>query len=289
MHLHNCRYFQEHLRMLLQSLRAHCLAPGRSQSTCECLEALVRLPGVSGRIASGFQTELHFADEAVGIQVVGWKLAAMLLEDTEQTVKLCRWWVMGRTYLRVQSTGNEVESEAKWFQEVLCMVVNATADSIIICAQSTRQWNCEIKERWSQLGREKRKRCRSAAKAQPKAALQKSIWRAKDRMWNEYLKNLRGADVWRAEMYAIPWEGATMQAQTARDGKQADTFTGKEQMLRQRSSPPNEHKQYFDRPPGVHMHQFISEQTLKQALIARLVWNAPGLDTLPFGAVPLVS
>ena len=62
MHLHNCRCFQEHLRMLLQSLRALCLSPGGSGSIWKCLEALVRLPGVSGRIACGFQSELHFAD-----------------------------------------------------------------------------------------------------------------------------------------------------------------------------------------------------------------------------------
>ena len=62
MHLHNCRYFQEHLRMLLQSLRANSLAPVGSWSVWKNLDALVRLPGVSGRIACGFRTELHFAD-----------------------------------------------------------------------------------------------------------------------------------------------------------------------------------------------------------------------------------
>jgi len=62
MHLHNCRCFQEHLRMLLESLRALCLAPGGSGSIWRYLEALVRSPGVSGRIASGFRTELYFAD-----------------------------------------------------------------------------------------------------------------------------------------------------------------------------------------------------------------------------------
>jgi len=62
MHLHNNRYFQEHLRMLLQSLRALCLAPGGSGSIQKYLEALVRSPGVSRMIACGFRTELHFAD-----------------------------------------------------------------------------------------------------------------------------------------------------------------------------------------------------------------------------------
>ena len=50
--------------MLLQSLRALSLAPGGSGSVWKYLEALVRSPGVSGRIACGFRTELHFADAA---------------------------------------------------------------------------------------------------------------------------------------------------------------------------------------------------------------------------------
>jgi len=49
--------------MLLQSLRALCLAPGGSGRVWKYLEALVTSPGVSGRIACGFRTELYFADE----------------------------------------------------------------------------------------------------------------------------------------------------------------------------------------------------------------------------------
>jgi len=63
MHLHNCRSFQEHLRMLLQSLRAHCKAPGGPGSIWKCWEALEKATGVSGRIACGFRTDLHCADE----------------------------------------------------------------------------------------------------------------------------------------------------------------------------------------------------------------------------------
>ena len=48
--------------MLLQSLRALCLAQGGSGSVWKYLEALVRSPGVSGRIGCGFRTELHLAD-----------------------------------------------------------------------------------------------------------------------------------------------------------------------------------------------------------------------------------
>jgi len=49
--------------MLLQSLRALCLAPGGSGGVWKYLGALVRSPGVSGWIACGFQTESHFADD----------------------------------------------------------------------------------------------------------------------------------------------------------------------------------------------------------------------------------
>jgi len=48
--------------MLLQNLRAHCLAPGGSGSILKYLEALMRSPGVSGRIACCFRTDLHFPD-----------------------------------------------------------------------------------------------------------------------------------------------------------------------------------------------------------------------------------
>jgi len=63
MHLHNCTYFQKHLRMLLKSLRVHCKAPGGPGSIWKYFEALVRATGVSGRCACGFWTDLDFADE----------------------------------------------------------------------------------------------------------------------------------------------------------------------------------------------------------------------------------
>jgi len=61
-HLHNCRCFRKHLRMLLQSLKAYCKAPGGAGSIRKYLEALVRATGVYGRLWCGFQTDLHFAD-----------------------------------------------------------------------------------------------------------------------------------------------------------------------------------------------------------------------------------
>jgi hypothetical protein len=50
------------LRMLLQCLRALCLAPGESGSILKDWGALVRSPGVSQVIGCAFQTELRFAE-----------------------------------------------------------------------------------------------------------------------------------------------------------------------------------------------------------------------------------
>jgi hypothetical protein len=51
--------------MFLQSLSAHSKAPGGAGSIWRYLEALVGATGVSGRLAYGFRTELHFAHVAI--------------------------------------------------------------------------------------------------------------------------------------------------------------------------------------------------------------------------------
>jgi hypothetical protein len=76
---------QKHLRMFLQGLQAHCLAPGRSGSILQYLEALVRLPGASGRIACCFRTDIHVTDvtihlEAENMPVWEFKLRPQLSE-----------------------------------------------------------------------------------------------------------------------------------------------------------------------------------------------------------------
>jgi len=48
--------------MLLQSLRALCLAPGGPGSIWKYFEALVRSSGVPRRFPYDFRTNLHFAD-----------------------------------------------------------------------------------------------------------------------------------------------------------------------------------------------------------------------------------
>jgi len=65
MHLYNCKCLGEHLRMLLQSLTALCLAPGGPGSIWKYFEALVRSTGVSGRLVCGFRTDLHLPDEGI--------------------------------------------------------------------------------------------------------------------------------------------------------------------------------------------------------------------------------
>jgi hypothetical protein len=62
MHLDHCRCIQVNVRMLWQSLRELCTAPGGAVSIWMYLEAQRRATGVSGRFTQGFRTELHFAD-----------------------------------------------------------------------------------------------------------------------------------------------------------------------------------------------------------------------------------
>jgi len=169
--------------------------------------------------------------QAEGTQVVGWNLAAMSQEDEEQAEKCWKERARGRAYLGEKSTGDEVESKAEWCQEALSKVLDPTAKKIRICARSKRWWNGEITEKRSQLGREKRRRCRSAATAQAKAELQQSIQREKGRMWNDYLRNLMGDEVWRAAKFDNPRAGATVEALTDSNGKEANTITEKERML----------------------------------------------------------
>jgi hypothetical protein len=184
-----------------------------------------------------WELEMEKQEEPGGTQVVGWKLAAMSQEDVDVAEALWRERAKAGPYLEAESPGDEVESEAEWCQEALSKVLDATAKKITICAHSKRWWNGEIKEKRSQLGREKRRRRMSVPTAQAKSELQKTVWRAKDTMWNDYLKNLRGAEVCRAAKFASPQAEMTLEALTDRDGKQPNTIAAKKEMLRQESFP----------------------------------------------------
>ena len=87
-------------------------------------------------------------------------------------------------------------------------------------------------ERRSALGRGNRRGRRSEAAARAEAELQKSIRQSKSRMWDDYLQNLKGGMVWRAAKFTNSRAGATMQALTDQDGKQANTIAEQEEMLR---------------------------------------------------------
>jgi hypothetical protein len=64
MQLHNCRCYQKHLRLLMESLRALFSAPGGSGSIEKYVDGLVGSLGVSGMNTRCFRTNLHLADVA---------------------------------------------------------------------------------------------------------------------------------------------------------------------------------------------------------------------------------
>jgi len=160
----------------------------------------------------------------------------MTEKDREAAEKLWTALARERAHLDAECTEDEVEQEAAWCQEAMSIVLDATAKKIRICTKSKRWWNADIKERRNAVGREKRKR-NSGEAARAKAELQRSIQRSKSRMWSDYLQNLRGAEVWRAARYANPRAGATVEALTDKEGKQANTSLEKEEMLRHESFP----------------------------------------------------
>jgi hypothetical protein len=54
-------------------------------------------------------------------------------------------------------------------------------------------------------------------------------------MYSDYLQNLLGVELGREARYANPQAGMTMEALTARQGKQANTSLEKQEMLRHES------------------------------------------------------
>jgi len=61
-YLYNCKCFEDHLRLLLQSLKEICLAAERLWSIGKYLKALVVSTGLSWRLTCGFRTDLDFAE-----------------------------------------------------------------------------------------------------------------------------------------------------------------------------------------------------------------------------------
>ena len=69
--------------------------------------------------------------------------------------------------------------------------------------------------------------------AQAKGELQKSVRRAKDKMWNDTLYNLSAAEFWRAAKFANPRAGMTVEALTYTDGKPPNMIAEKEVKFKQ--------------------------------------------------------
>jgi len=59
-------------------------------------------------------------------------------------------------------------------------------------------------------------------------------------MWNDYLTNMRRAEVFRAAKFANPQAGMTTKALTDGVWKQANTIAENEEMLRRESFPQDE-------------------------------------------------
>jgi len=73
-----------------------------------------------------------------------------------------------------------------------------------------------------------------------------------------------------------------------REGKQANTATEKEKMLRHESFLPNDDDQYHELHPTGSAQTCFTEQVVKLAVASQSVKKAPGPDMLCFGAIWLL-
>jgi len=227
-------------------------------------------------------------EEADHERVVGCNLAATTEKDAEAVEKLCIELAKERAQLDVECTEDRVEQEAAWCQEVMSCILDTTAKTISICARSKRWWNADIKGRRRMVGRDRRTRRNSEEAARAKAELQTSTQQSKRTMWDDYLQIVGGAEVRRAARYANPRAGMTVEALTDRDGKPANTSLEKEEILRDKSFPPNDGEQYNDLPPARSPHTRITEQAVERAVFSPSAKKATGPDRLSSGAIRLL-
>jgi len=227
-------------------------------------------------------------EEAGHDSVVGLNLAAMMEEDAKAAEKLSMEQVKERAHLHAECTADEVEQEAAWCQEAIGNIPNAMTMKIMICAKSKMWWNANIRERRMMVGRENRRRQNSDEAARAEAELHKSIWQSKRTMWSEYIHNVKGAEVWRAAQSTNPRAGTTVEAQTDREGKQANTSPQNKVMLSCKSFHPNGDGLYYELPPTGSAHTRVTEQAVERAVLCQLVEKAPGPDKLSFGAIRLL-
>jgi hypothetical protein len=119
----------------------------------------------------------------------------MTEKDAEDAEKLWMELVNERARLDGECRANRVEQKAPWCQQAMSSVLKAPGKKISMCARLKTWWNADITERRRTVGRERRRRQNSEEAAWAKGKLQKVIRQSERKMWDDYLVNLRGAEL----------------------------------------------------------------------------------------------
>ena len=69
--------------------------------------------------------------------------------------------------------------------------------------------------------------------------------------------------------YVSPAVDLTVEALTDREGKQANTSFVQEEILRNKSFPPNDGEQYYELPPAVSPHTRATEEVVQRPLYCK--------------------
>jgi len=150
-----------------------------------------------------------------------------------------------RVQLDTECTVDEVEQEAASCQKAMSTVLDARVKMIRICTRSQTWLNADGKERRRMVGSMRRKRRIPEEASWAKAQLQKILRRSIRTAWRNGLQNIGTGEVWRAGRSLNPWVGMTVEALTDSEGKEANTSSEMEEMLRHNSFPPNDGNQYI--------------------------------------------
>jgi hypothetical protein len=127
-----------------------------------------------------------------------------------------------------------------------------------------------------------------AVTAQAMAELQNLVWSVTHKMWTDYQKNQRGADVRRAGKFANQQAGIIVEALTDNYAKQADPITETEAIVQRESFPLNGYDQFFEQPTVVQAHQSDTEQGVGRGPFLQSARHSPGPDELSFGPIHLL-
>jgi hypothetical protein len=124
--------------------------------------------------------------------------------DEEAAEKVCRELQTERAHLDKQCTRDDVEQTVQCCQETVSKVQDSQAKKLRICARLKSWWNSNIKQRRSELGREKGRGRKSEAAPRAKADLQKSIQHSKSRTSATTLVSVRNTRVFRIVLATGP-------------------------------------------------------------------------------------